>query len=178
MKRIAILIEDQYEVLEAWYPYLRLREENMEPLFVGTGKDGYGSKEGYPAQEDLDIIEAEADTFDGVIVPGGYAPDLMRRKPEMVRFLKEVFESGKMAALICHGIWMAVSAGILEGRQATCHFAVKDDVVNAGAAFLDKEVVVDGNLITSRNQFDLPYFSKSIIKTLEALPAAAEHQTT
>jgi protease I len=164
MIKIAILIENQYEILEAWYPYLRLREENMEPLFIGTGKHTYESKEGYPVQEDEDIREAEADSFDGVLVPGGYAPDLLRRKHAMVQFLKDMFESGKLAGLICHGIWLGISSEILKGKRATCHFAVQDDVKNAGAEYEDREVVVDGNLITSRNQFDLPYFCREIIR--------------
>jgi len=101
-----------------------------------------------------------------VVIPGGYAPDLLRRHEEVNKFVKSMYEKGKVVGSICHGGWVLVSAGILKGKKATSFSAIKDDVVNAGAAFFDKDVVVDGNLITSRNPYDLPVFCKEIIKTL------------
>ena len=168
MKKIAVLIEDNYQVLEVWYPYLRLREEGFKTVYVGTGKKKeYDSKEGYPAAEELSIKEVRTSDFDGVVIPGGNAPDILRRYSAVNEFVKQMNEEGKLVAAICHAGSVLVSAAILEGRRATCFFAIKDDVVNAGAKFVDEEVVVDGNLITSRNPFDLPAFCREIIKFLK-----------
>jgi len=167
MLKIAVLIEDNYQVLEAWYPYLRLREEGIETVFVGTGKKQYVSKDGYPAEEEVPVKKAKASQFDGVIIPGGYAPDLLRRYKEIISFVRGIYQQKKLVAAICHAGWVLVSADVLKGRKATCFYAIKDDVVNAGAEFIDKEVVVDGNLITSRNPYDLPSFCREIIKFLK-----------
>ena len=165
--KIAVLVEDQYQVLEVWYPYLRFREEGMETVLVGTGaKKEYKSKEGYPAPEELSIKQAKTDDFDAVIIPGGYAPDILRRYKEVNDFVREMDKRKKVVASICHGGWVLVSAGILKGRKATSFSAIKDDMVNARAEFLDEEVVVDGNLITSRNPYDLPAFCREIINKL------------
>jgi len=167
MKKVAVLVEDQYQVLEVWYPYLRLREEGMETVLVGTGKKEYKSKEGYSAIEELPIEKAKTDDFDAVVIPGGYAPDILRRYEEVNEFVREMFEKGKIVASICHGGWVLVSAGILKGKTVTGFSAIKDDLVNAGAKFVDKEVVVDGNLITSRNPYDLPAFCREILKKIK-----------
>ncbi|MGD9345205.1 MAG: type 1 glutamine amidotransferase domain-containing protein [Candidatus Aminicenantes bacterium] len=167
MKKIAVLIEDHYQVLEAWYPYLRLREEGIETVFVGTGKEAYISKEGYPAPQDLSITKAKPGDFDGVVIPGGYAPDILRRHKSVNSFVRKIYQSGKLVAAICHAGWVLVSADILKGKKATCFFAIKDDLVNAGAVFVDREVVVDANLITSRNPYDLPAFCREVIKFLK-----------
>lgn len=168
MKKFAILVEDNYQVLEVWYPYFRLQEEDVETVLVGTGaKKEYKSKEGYPAQEELSIQKAKTSDFIGVVIPGGYAPDILRRYPEVNQFVRNLFKEGKIVASICHGGWVLVSAGILKGKKATSFSAIKDDLVNAGAQFIDKEVVVDGNLITSRNPYDLPVFCREIIKVIK-----------
>lgn len=167
MKKVAVLVEDNYQVLEVWYPYLRLREEGIQTVLAGTGKGTYKSKEGYPAQEELSIKKAKADDFDGVVIPGGYAPDILRMHTEINGFVRDMFKKGKLVAAICHAGWVLVSAGILKGRKATGFSAIKDDLVNAGAEFIDKEVVVDGNLITSRNPYDLPAFCREIVKKLK-----------
>ncbi|MCA9398348.1 MAG: type 1 glutamine amidotransferase [Candidatus Omnitrophica bacterium] len=166
-KKVAILVEDLYQVLEVWYPRLRLKENNIESPFIGTGtKDTYGSKEGYPAQVDFSIEDVKADDFDGVIIPGGFAPDILRRYPKIVQFIKDIHNQGKVVASICHGGWLLVSAGILKGRKATCFFAIKDDLIAAGCDYVDEEVVVDKNLITSRKPEDLTAFTQEIIKQL------------
>lgn len=167
MKNVAVLVEDYYQVLEVWYPYLRLREEGIKTVLVGTGKKEYKSKEGYPAQEELSIKQAKVDDFEAVVIPGGYAPDILRRHEEINKFVRDMFQAGKIVACICHGGWVLVSAGILKGKKVTGFSAIKDDLVNAGAQFLDKEVVVDGNLITSRNPYDLPAFCAELIKKLK-----------
>jgi len=166
MKKAAVLVEDHYQVLELWYPYLRLREEGFQAVLVGTGKKEYKSKEGYPAIEELSIKQAKTGDFDAVVIPGGYAPDMLRRYEEINKFVREMFEKGKIVASICHGGWVLASACILKGKTVTGFSAIKDDLINAGAKFLDKEVVVDGNLITSRKPEDLPAFCREIIKKL------------
>lgn len=166
-KKVAVLAEDYYENLELWYPVLRLREAAAEVKIVGPkAGESYKSKEGYPAKADLSMDEARAAEFDAVIVPGGYAPDKMRRYPAMLRLVRDAFEQGKVVAAICHAAWVPISAGIVKGKTMTCVSAVKDDVTNAGAHYVDKEVVVDGNLISSRTPSDLPAFCREIIKAL------------
>ena len=165
--KVAVLIEDLYQVLEVWYPYLRLREEGIETVLVGSGaKKEYKSKEGYPALEELSLRDAKIDEIDGVIIPGGYAPDILRRYAEVNAFVRNMHVQGKLVAAICHAGWVLISAGIVKGKKATSFFAIKDDMINAGAVFIDKEVVVDGNLITSRTPNDLPAFCTQIIKYL------------
>jgi protease I len=166
-KRVAILIEDQYQVLEVWYPLLRLREAGVEVTLVGSGSKAiYQSKEGYPATVDVPIQKVRASDFDGVIIPGGYAPDFLRRFPEVVNFVKELNTMGRVVASICHGGWLLVSADIVRGRAVTSFFAIKDDLIAAGGRYEDREVVVDKNLITSRKPEDLPRFMVEIIKQL------------
>lgn len=168
MLKIAILLENQYQVLEVWYPYFRLREEGIESVLVGTGQKSYSSKEGYPAEEQLSIQKANSDDFDGVIIPGGFAPDHMRRCPEMAAFVRKIHDQGKLAAAICHGPWMLVSADVLRGKKATSFFAIQDDIRNAGAEWVDETVVVDGNVITARNPGDLPAFMQACIRFLNS----------
>ena len=167
-KKIAVLVEDLYQVLEVWYPIFRLQEEGISVQTIGTGKkDIYQSKEGYPIKVDLAIDQAKVEEFDGVIIPGGYAPDILRRYEKVVNFVKRLYIDGRVVASICHGGWLLVSAGILKGHKATCFFAIKDDLVAAGAKYVDQEVVVDNNLITSRKPEDLPQFVQEIIKMLK-----------
>ena len=167
-KQIAILVEDLYQVLEVWYPLLRLGEEGVNVSLIGTGsKDTYGSKEGYPAKVDASSEDVDSNNFDGVIIPGGFAPDFLRRYPKMIEFVKKMNDDGKIVASICHGGWMLVSADILRGRKATSFFAIKDDLIAAGADYVDEEVAVDKNLITSRKPEDLPAFVVEVIKQLK-----------
>ncbi len=167
-KHVAILAENNYQELELWYPLLRLREAGAEVAVIGTGSaETYTSKLGYPVTVDAAADEIEAADFDAVIVPGGYAPDLLRRYDAILKLVREANEQGKVVAAICHAGWVLVSAGILKGRCVTCVSAIKDDVINAGATYLDQEVVQDGNLITSRTPSDLPAFCRTIIAALE-----------
>jgi len=167
-KKIAILVEDLYQVLEVWYPLLRLKEEGIGVQLIGTGsKDSYGSKEGYPAKVDASIEEVDAKDFDGVIIPGGFAPDYLRRYSKIVDFIKKLNDDQKIVASICHGGWLLVSANIVKGRKATCFYAIKDDLIAAGAEYVDDEVVVNGGLITSRKPDDLPAFVAEIIRQLK-----------
>ncbi len=168
VKKIAILVEDLYQVLEVWYPILRLQEEGIKVVMIGTGsKEVYNSKEGYPIKVDTSIQEAKPTDFDGVIIPGGYAPDILRRYEQVVNFVRRLYVDGRVVAAICHGGWLLVSAGILKGRKATSFFAIKDDLIAAGAQWFDREVVVDQNLVTSRKPEDLPRFVLEIIKLIK-----------
>jgi protease I len=173
-KRIAILAEDFYEDMELWYPYYRLLEAGAEVKIIGSGRaESFKSKHGYPVVPDLSIDDTSAADFDGVVIPGGYSPDLMRRKPAMVAFVRDMDKAGKPVAAICHAGWMLISAGIVKGRRATCFFSIKDDMVAAGARYIvDEAVVVDGNLITSRSPKDLPQFVPAIIETFAHTRAA------
>jgi protease I len=166
-KRVAILAENMYQEMELWVPLYRLREEGAEVKVIGAGgAKSYTSKHGYPVSVDAQAEAVSAVEFDAVIVPGGYAPDMMRRHEPMVRLVREAAQQGKVVAAICHAGWMLASAGILKGRKATSFFAIKDDVANAGASWVDQEVVVDGNLITSRKPDDLPAFCREIVRAL------------
>jgi len=167
-KRIAILAENNYQELELWYPLLRLREEGAEVKVIGTGSaQTYTSKHGYPVTVDAAADEVNAADFDAIVVPGGYAPDLLRRYDSVLKLVREAHQQGKVVAAICHAGWVLVSAGILKGRKVTCVNAIKDDIINAGATYLDQEVVQDGNIITSRVPDDLPAFCRTIIAALE-----------
>lgn len=164
---MAVLIEDQYQVLEVWYPYFRLKEEGITSVFVGTGKKVYTSKEGYPVEAEISIQQIKPGDFDGVIIPGGYAPDMLRRYKEVVDFVKAMHEEKKLVAAICHGGWLLASAGIIRDKKVTGFFAIKDDLINAGGRYEDREVVVDGNLVTSRKPEDLPAFCREILRSFK-----------
>ena len=173
-KKIAILVDTAYQEMEVWYPYYRFQEAGADCVFVGAeaGKV-YPSKVGYPVTAELSYDQLRADDFDGVVVPGGYAPDHIRRHAKANQFVKNMDAQGKLVASICHGGWVLCSAGILKGRRATCFFAIKDDVINAGAEYEDAEVVVDRNLVTSRKPEDLPVFCRASISVLVELPVLA-----
>lgn len=166
-KRVAILAENLYQEMELWVPYYRLREEGADVKVVGAGGAGsYTSKHGYPVTVDVQADQVSAVEFDAVVVPGGYAPDLMRRHESMVRLVREAVQQGKIVAAICHAGWMLASADVVRGREVTSFFSIKDDMVHAGARWVDREVVVDGSLITSRKPDDLPAFCREIVRAL------------
>jgi len=167
-KRIAILAEDYYEDLELWYPLLRLREAGATVSVVGMpGEEVYYSKHDYPVEPDVDAGEVSAKDFDAVVVPGGYAPDRIRRHPAMLDLVRGVFEDGGVVAFICHAGWVPISAGIVDGKRVTSVTSIKDDLVNAGAKWESQEVVRDGSLISSRGISDLPAFCRAIIDALQ-----------
>ena len=167
-KKIIILIEEMFNVFEFWYPYYRLKEEGAEVTVVGSGSaEVYTGKPGTQAKADVSADKVSAENFDGIVIPGGYAPDMMRRHPAMINLVKDFFKNDKVIAAICHAGWMLISAKILSGRRATSFFSIKDDMVNAGADWVDQEVVVDGKLVTSRVPDDLPAFMKAVIDILK-----------
>lgn len=165
-RRVAVLAENLYEDPELWYPYYRLLEAGAEVRFVGPEAKVYESKHGYPVRAEVSASEVSSEDFDAVVVPGGYAPDFLRRHSAVLDLVRGIFEKGGLVAAICHAAWVPISAGIMKDRRATCAIAVKDDLINAGATYLDQEVVVDDNLITSRSPRDLPAFLPAIIEAL------------
>ncbi len=165
-KRIAIFIAEMYEEIEYWYPYLRMKEAMADVTTIGATVDSFAGKHGIKATADVSIDHVKPDQFDALIIPGGYAPDYMRREPAMVDFVRRIHEQGKVIAAICHGPWLLASANILKNRTVTSFYSIKDDLVNAGAYWIDQNVVIDGQLITSRNPEDLPIFCKSFIEKM------------
>ena len=174
-KKIEVLVADQYQELEVWYPLLRFREDGAATVAVGAeaGKT-YVSKKGYPVVADKSIGDVGAADFDAVVIPGGWAPDFLRQDERMVALVREMHKAGKVVASICHGGWLLCSAGIVQGRKATCFTAIKDDMIHAGAKYVDAEVAVDGNLITSRKPTDLPAFCREIATALSS-QVVAQH---
>lgn len=164
-KLAIVLVEEFYEDLELWYPYYRLKEAGAEVKILGMpGVNSYGSKHGYPVHPDSTPQDIDPNTVDILVVPGGYAPDKIRRHPEMLELVKNVFSHGGIVAMICHAGWVPISAGIVKGMRVTSIGAIRDDLMNAGAQWVDEEVVVDGNLISSRSPADLPAFCRAIIQ--------------
>jgi protease I len=167
-KKAAILVDQMYQVLEVWYPYYRLKEAGFEVILVAAeAKKEYPSKEGYPCMSEIAAGQVNVDSFDCMIVPGGFAPDFMRRRPDVIKFANDMVNAKKIIAAICHGGWLLCSTKAFRGKKATCFMAIKDDIINAGAEYLDSECVVDGHLITSRKPDDLPAFCTAIIKALK-----------
>ena len=166
-KKITILLEEQYQDLEVWYPYYRLKEAGAHVVFVAPqkGKE-YKGKYGYPAIAEASIREVQGDEFDAVVIPGGFAPDFMRREPKIIQFVRDAYRRGKIVAAICHGVWILASSDIIRGKRVTCFYAIADDIKNAGGVYVDEEVVRDGAIITSRKPDDLPAFCREIIGAL------------
>lgn len=166
-KKIIALIDEQFEDLELWYPVHRLREEGCEVAIVG-GKAGYTyhGKYGVPCESTHCFEEIDPADYDGILVPGGWAPDKLRRFPVVTDMVKAVYEAGKPVGQICHAGWVLISAGILEGKTVTSTPGIKDDMTNAGATWVDEPSVVDGNIISARRPPDLPAYMKDFIRVL------------
>ncbi|MFW6142982.1 MAG: type 1 glutamine amidotransferase domain-containing protein [Desulfovermiculus sp.] len=164
-KKAMVMIEDLYNDYEFIYPYYRLLEAGLEVQVVGpeAGKS-YAGKSGTTARSTLISDTADAAQFDVLIIPGGYAPDHMRRHRSMVELVRTMVERDKVVAAICHAGWMLASARVLQGKKMTSFFSIKDDMVHAGADWVDQEVVVDGRLVTSRTPDDLPAFMRSVLE--------------
>lgn len=166
-KKIAILIEKQYHDIELFYPYYRFKEEGAIVDLIGPNtNEEFIGKFGVPQKAHKDAALTDPTQYDAVIIPGGFAPDFMRRTPAMIDFVKKAHDAGKIITAICHGGWMLASAGILRDKKVTTFFAIKDDLINAGAHYEDGEVVKDGQIITSRKPDDLPAFCREIIAAL------------
>jgi len=167
-KKIAVLVDEMYQVTEVWYPYYRLIEAGFEvELVAAEAEKQYHSKEGYPCVSQIAASQADPGEYDCMVVPGGFAPDYMRRSTDVIDFANGMVNADKVIAAICHGGWLLCSTNIYKGKKATCFMAIKDDIENAGADYVDAECVVDGNLITSRKPDDLPAFCKAIMAALK-----------
>jgi protease I len=165
-KTILAFVDDVYEDLELWYPKLRLEEAGFSTRLAAPEIRGYSGKHGYPATADLRLEDARSADFAGLLIPGGFMPDKLRRDVKVLSLTREFFEQGKLVAFICHGGWIPISAKILRGRRVTGSRGIKDDLENAGGLWVDEPVVVDGNLISSRTPKDLAPFARAMVEFL------------
>jgi protease I len=169
-KRVLFFAGPLYEDLELWYPKIRLEEEGVTTVVAGIGEKTYAGKRGYPVTVDANVDQVQGSQFDGLVIPGGFAPDQLRRFDKVLQLTREIYQAGKPVAFICHAGWVPISAKILRGKRATSVRAIKDDMENAGVVWEDSAVVVDGNLISSRTPADLPQFCRALIRALERGP--------
>ncbi len=171
-KPLLTFVDEIYEDLELWYPLLRLQEAGYGMRLAALELRTYTGKHGYPATSDLLLKDACSQDFSGVLIPGGFMPDKLRREPKVLALTREFFDQGKLVAFICHGGWIPISAKILHGRRVTGSLGIKDDLENAGAIWVNEPVVVDGNLVSSRTPRDLAPFGLAVVNFLTANPAA------
>jgi protease I len=163
-RKFVVFVEDMYNEQEFWYPRYRLLEAGAGVVVAGTAAGTeYRSKAGLAARSEAAFADLKPAEFDGVVIPGGFAPDYMRRSEAARTFVKDMDAGGKLVAFICHAGWLPISAGIVKGRKVTSFPAIRDDMVNAGGEWLDAPVVVDRNMITSRKPDDLPAFMKAVV---------------
>lgn len=167
-KTFLILVGPEYEDLEVWYPKLRVEEAGYTTRLAGIGESSYRGKHGYPCPVDGHVRDFPASDLVGILAPGGWAPDKLRRDPDVLTRVREVDAAGNVVATICHGPWILISAGIVRGRRLTSTVGIRDDVINAGAHWVDKPVVIDGNLVSARVPKDLPAFGAAIVAALNS----------
>lgn len=167
--KILQLVDDNFEDLELWYPVLRAREAGYKVVLAGKEKNHkYTGKHGVPAESEISFAEVKAEEFDALFIPGGWAPDKLRRYPELLETVRQISKEKKVIAQICHAGWVLASADVLKGKKVTSTPAIRDDLVNAGALWKDEPVVVDGNLISSQGPMDLPDYMKAVLKQLDS----------
>ena len=167
-KRFLMFVDDIYEDLELWYPRLRLIEAGAKVTMAGvTAGHVYHGKHSYPCAADVTIGEVHSADFAGVVIPGGFMPDKLRRNPKVLVLVREFAAAGKLVAAICHGGWIPISAGVYKGIRVTGSPGIKDDLTNAGAIWEDAPVVIDRHFVSSRKPDDLPAFCAGILKVLE-----------
>lgn len=169
MKKILTLVDDIYEDLELWYPKIRLEEEGWRVDVAGPERGRtYEGKHGYPCTSTHAIADVNARDYDALLVPGGFAPDKLRRSEKVLQLTRDFDRDKKPIAFICHAGWILISAGILKGRKTTSTVGIKDDMMNAGSTWLNEPLVVDGHLISSRTPADLAVFAKALVDALKA----------
>jgi deglycase len=167
VRSILLFVHDVYEDLELWYPKIRLEEAGFKTVVAGPEKHAtYLGKHGYPCKADISYDAVTPSEFSGLVIPGGYAPDKIRRIPRALEIVRELDRAKKMIAFICHAGWVPISAKVVKGRRLTAFLAIRDDLENAGAIYEDKAVVIDGNFVTSRTPADLPAFAKGMLEVL------------
>lgn len=166
-KRLLMFVGDIYEDLEVWYPKLRMIEAGAEVVLAGPEAHAtYAGKHGYPCISDAAISDIKTNNFDGLIVPGGFMPDKLRRDPRVLEIVREFNDAEKLIAAVCHGGWIPISAGVYRSVRVTGSPGIKDDLVNAGAIWEDKSVVIDRHFVSSRKPDDLPDFCRGILEVL------------
>lgn len=169
MKKILAFVDDIYEDLELWYPKIRLEEEGWAVDVAGPEKGRtYEGKHGYPCKSMIAIDSADAKNYDALLVPGGFAPDKLRRSEKVLQLTREFDQQKKPIAFICHAGWILISACILKGRRTTSTIGIKDDMINAGSIWVNEPLVIDGNLISSRTPADLPVFARAFVEAIKA----------
>jgi len=167
-KRVLIFVGDDYEDLELWYPKLRLIEAGIQVTVAGQlSEKSYVGKNGYPCRSDAAINDMNAAHFDGLICPGGWMPDKLRRDPKVLSLTREFAEAGKLVAAICHGGWIPISANVYRGVKVTGSPGIKDDLINAGGLFEDAAVITDRHFVSSRKPDDLPDFCRAMLQVLQ-----------
>jgi protease I len=171
-KSMLAFVDDLYEDLELWHPKLRLEEAGYTTRLAGPELRTFQGKHGYPATSDLVLAKVRSEDFCGLLIPGGFMPDKLRRDANVLELTREFHAQGKLVAFICHGGWIPISAKILRGRRATGSRGIKDDLENAGALWVDEPVVVDGNLVSSRTPRDLAPFAAAMVSFLDQWTAS------
>ncbi|MEO0445009.1 MAG: type 1 glutamine amidotransferase domain-containing protein [Verrucomicrobiota bacterium] len=166
-QRALFFVGDIYEDLELWYPLYRLQEIGVETVVAGETLDTFAGKNGYPCQAEALIDDMESKDFSILIIPGGFMPDKLRRNPKVLELTREFDAEGKLIGMICHAGWIPISSGIMKGRTVTSTSEIKDDLINAGATWLDEPVVTDGHLISARRPPDLPAFGGALVEYIE-----------
>jgi protease I len=163
--KVGILIEELFDEREFIYPYYRVQESGLEPLVIGPESRAYKAKSGWMARADVAAHEVKAAELAGLVIPGGYAPDRLRRSADVLELVRTIDEAGKPLAAICHAGWVLISAGVIKGRLTGYH-SIKDDLTNAGADYVDEPLVVSGHLITSRGPADLPVWVRAFVEAV------------
>jgi protease I len=163
---VPVLVGPEYEDLEVWYPKLRLEEAGHSAPLIGNGEPHYRGKHGYPCTVDGHVRDLDPSELAGIVVPGGWAPDKLRRDPAVLALVRGVHEAGGIVASICHGPWILISAGIVRGKRLTGSLGIKDDLENAGAIWVDAPAVADGRLVSARVPKDLPAFMHALLGVL------------
>lgn len=171
MTRAVIITAANFQDEEFTYPYYRMLEEGYLVDVATPGKENVTGKYGVPSRPTIDTMDLKAENYDLVVIPGGFeAPDRLRIRKEVLTFVREMFEQGKLVAAICHGPWVCISAKIVRGKKMTGFMAIADDLINAGADYLEQDVVIDGNLISSPHYRNNGDFMKAVISYLSNQP--------
>lgn len=165
--RVGYFVEEGFEDLEFWVPVMRLREEGAQVTIIGTGANEYVGKHCLKARPDVKAADVTADDFDAIVIPGGWAPDKLRRYDAVLNIVRRANEQGKIIGAICHAGWVPISAGIVRGRRTTGSRAIKDDLVNAGGIWVDESAFRDGNQVWGRVVEDIPNFNRELVAAIE-----------
>jgi protease I len=167
-KKVCVFIEAEFEDLEYWVTVMRLQEEGAQVVTVSPKDGEFRGKGGLTAKADITADKVSASEFDAVVIPGGWCPDKLRRYESILKIVREADQAKKIVASICHGGWVPISAGILKGRKATGSKGIKDDLVNAGATWVDTPAFREGNMVWGRVVADIPDFCRELIAAIEA----------